>query len=291
MFLLGVRPKYDFYRRRKEESRRFFSSNHRRNNIKTRKEVPKQDSQDRKTKGHYGKAKGQNQKVSVLHREKQAQAGKTNCFSLPTPLRSKRQADFLSILPHFLRLPPLFLSKPSHSDTNSHSILRAGHAPTRIYAHALSANLPFLPSPFTSPLNKLYISRLSVKANSAFTFTFTATIWYTIPCTTFVAKKQVKAKGWSLHTQLTLAQRLTPKRWRGEGKNRKTLDARVRVGNNKEKALFLWTEQVATIIGAALKAYPVGTAVHEKPDIKSVDLINPCYICLILSQQLQNSIV
>ena len=104
-------------------------------------------------------------------------------------------------------------------------------------------------------------------------------------------KKQVKEKGWNLHPQLTLAQYFTPKRWRGEGKNIKTLDARVRVWNNKEKALFLWTEQVATIIGTALKTYPVGAAVHEKPDIKSVDLINPCYICLILSQQLHNPLL
>ena len=43
----------------------------------------------------------------------------------------------------------------------------------------------------------------------------------------FHCKKTVKTKGWSLHPQLTLAQHLTPKRWRGEGKNRKTLDARA----------------------------------------------------------------
>ena len=144
--------------------------------IKMGKMVLKQDSRDRKTKGHHGKAKGQNQKASVLHRKDQAQPSKTNCFSSPPHSVRKIQADFLSKRPHFSRLPPLFLSKPPYSDTNSHSLLRAGHAPTRIYAPAHSANLPFLPSPFTLAHNKLYINRLSVKASPAFTFTFTATI-------------------------------------------------------------------------------------------------------------------
>ena len=57
--------------------------------IKMGKVVLKQDSRDRKTKGHHGKAKGQNQKASVLHGKDQAQPSKTNCFSLPPPLRSK----------------------------------------------------------------------------------------------------------------------------------------------------------------------------------------------------------
>jgi len=57
--------------------------------IKMGKVVLKQDSWDRKTKGHHGKAKGQNQKASVLHGKDQAQTSKTNCFSLPPPLRSK----------------------------------------------------------------------------------------------------------------------------------------------------------------------------------------------------------
>ena len=106
---------------------------------------------------------------------KHKQASQVGSHSLTHSVQ-KIQADFLSKRPHFPRLPPLFLSKPPYPDTNSPSLLRAGHAPTRIYALALSANLPFLPSPFTSPHNKLYISRLRVKANPAFTFTFTATI-------------------------------------------------------------------------------------------------------------------
>ena len=144
--------------------------------IKMGKVVLKQDSRDRKTQGHHGKAKGQNQKASVLHRKDQAQPSKTNCFSLPPPLHSKNTSRLS------LKTSPLFATsslvslKTSLPRTNSHSILRAGHAPTRIYAPAHSANFPFLPSPFTLTRNKLYISRLSVKANPAFTFTFTATI-------------------------------------------------------------------------------------------------------------------
>ena len=123
--------------------------------IKMGKMVLKQDSRDRKTKGHHGKAKGQNQKASVLHRKDQAQVSKRNCFSLPPPLRSKNTSRLS------LQTSPLFATsslvslKTSLPHTNSHSILRAGHAPTRIYAHAHSANLPFLPSPFTLAHNKL----------------------------------------------------------------------------------------------------------------------------------------
>ena len=135
VFLLAIRPKYDFCRRRKEESSR---------------------------------------------------------FSLPPPLHAKNTSRLS------LKTSPLFATsslvslKTSLPRTNSHSILRAGHAPTRTYAPAHSANLPFLPSPFTSPRNKLYISRLSVKANPAFTFTFTftATTCNSTPCTTSIAKNR-----------------------------------------------------------------------------------------------------
>ena len=144
--------------------------------IKMGKMVLKQDSRDRKTKGHHGKAKGQNQKANVLHGKDQAQASKRNCVSSPPPLHSKNTCQ-LSLKTSLLFATSSLVSlKTSLPRTNSHSILRVGHAPTRIYAPAHSPNLPFLPSPFTSPRNKLYISRLSVKANPAFTFTFTTTI-------------------------------------------------------------------------------------------------------------------
>ena len=58
-------------------------------NIKTRKVVLKQDSRDRKTKGHHEKAEGQDQKASVLHGKDQAQPSKTSWFSFPLPLHSK----------------------------------------------------------------------------------------------------------------------------------------------------------------------------------------------------------
>ena len=70
--------------------------------IKMGKVVLKQDSRDRKTQGHHGKAKGQNQKASVLHRKDQAQPSKTNCFSLPPPLHSKNTSRLS------LKTSPLF---------------------------------------------------------------------------------------------------------------------------------------------------------------------------------------
>ena len=151
------------------------------------KVVLKQDSQNRKTKGHHGKAKGQNQKANVLHGKDQAQASKRIFFSLsPTPFK-KYKPTFSPNVPSFRDFLSCF-SQNLPTRTNSHSILRAGHALTRIYAHAHSANLPFLPSRFTSPRNKLYISRLSVKTNPAFTYTFTATTCNSTPCTTSITK-------------------------------------------------------------------------------------------------------
>ena len=90
----------------------------------------------------------------------------------PTPFE-KYKPTFSPNVPTFRDFLPCF----SQNLPTPHKIpftLRAGHAPTRIYALAHSANLPFLPSPFTSPRNKLYISCLSVKTSPAFTFTFTA---------------------------------------------------------------------------------------------------------------------
>ena len=213
---------------------------------------------------------------------KHKQARQVGFFPSPTPFE-KYKPTFSQNFSTFRDFLPCFISNLP-TPHKIHSILRAGHAPTRIYAPALSASLLFLPSPFTSPFNKLYISRLSVKANPAFTFTFTATIWKTTRCTTSVAKKRWRQKG---ETFTRNAQSINTLHQKGEEVKAKIekywTRARARK-DNKEKALFLWTEEVATIIGAALKTYPVGAAVHEKSDIKSVDLINPCYICLILSQ-------
>ena len=114
-------------------------------------------------------------------------------FPSPTPLK-KYKPTFSPNVPSFRDFFPCFISNLP----TPHKIpftLRAGHAPTRIYAPAHSANFPFLPSPFTLAHNKLYISLLSVKANPAFTFTLTATTWDTTPCTTFVAKNRWRQKG------------------------------------------------------------------------------------------------
>ena len=130
-----------------KEKEGVFSSNHRRNNIKTRKVLPKYKHKDEKTQGHHGKAKGQNQKANVLHGKDQAQASKRNCFSSPHPLRSKNTSRLS------LQTSPLFATSSlvfSQNLPTPHKFpftLRAGHAPPRIYALALSANLPFLPSP------------------------------------------------------------------------------------------------------------------------------------------------
>ena len=115
-----------------------FSSNHRRSNIKTRKVLPKYKHKDEKTQGHHGKAKGQNQKASVLHRKDQAQASKTSWF-LPLPHSvQKIQADFLSKLLHFSRLPPLFYLKPPYPAQNPFNPTRRTRAYAYIRACALS---------------------------------------------------------------------------------------------------------------------------------------------------------
>ena len=59
------------------------------------------------------KAKGQDQKVSVLHRNDQAQASKTNCFSLPPPLLSKNTSRLS------LKTSPLFATSPLVSSQTS----------------------------------------------------------------------------------------------------------------------------------------------------------------------------
>ena len=187
------------------------SPNNRRSNIKTRKVLPQYKHKDEKTKGHHGKTKGQNQKANVLHGKDQAQASKRNCFSPPPPLRWKNTSR-LSLKTSLLFVTSSLVSlKTSLPHTNSHSILRAGHAPTRIYAPALSANLPFLPSPFTLPRNKLYINRLRVNANPFFTFTFTAKSWKTTRCTTPIAKKRWRQKGEIFTRNSHLLNTLDPK--------------------------------------------------------------------------------
>ena len=100
--------------------------------IKMGKVVLKQDSRDRKTKGHHGKAKGQNQKASIHNRARQIVF-----LSLPHSVQ-KIQADFLSKLLHFSRLPPLFYLKPPYPAQNPFNPTRRTRAYAYIRARALS---------------------------------------------------------------------------------------------------------------------------------------------------------
>ena len=100
--------------------------------IKMGKVVLKQDSRDRKTKGHHGKAKGQNQKASIHNR-----AREIVFLSLPHSTR-KIQADFLSKLLHFSRLPPLFYLKPPYPAQNPFHPTRRTRAYAYVRARALS---------------------------------------------------------------------------------------------------------------------------------------------------------
>ena len=59
-------------------------------------------------------------------------------FSLPPPLHSKIQADFLSKLLHFSRLPPMFLLKPPRRSQNPFHSTRRTRAYAYIHARALS---------------------------------------------------------------------------------------------------------------------------------------------------------
>ena len=109
-------------------------------------------------KGHHGKAKGQNQKASVLHGKDQAQASKRNCFSPPPPLRSKIQADFLSKLLHFSRLPPLSYLKPPYPAQNPFHPTRRTRAYAYIRACALSEFPIFAFTLHISPQQTVYQS-------------------------------------------------------------------------------------------------------------------------------------
>ena len=148
-----------------------FSSNHRRSNIKTRKVLSKYKHKDEKTQAHHGKGKGQNQKANILHGKDQAQASKRNCFSLPPPLHSKNTSRLsLKTSPLFATssLVSLKTSLPRTKSIQSY----AQDTRLRVYTHVRSQRIShFCLHPSPHPRNKLYISRLRVKANPAFTFT------------------------------------------------------------------------------------------------------------------------
>ena len=131
-----------------------FSSNHRRSNIKTRKVLPKYKHKDEKHKAITKKPMDKIKKQTYYtEKTKHKQAREIVFLSLPhsvqkyMPTFSQNFSTFRDFLPCFSQNLPTPHKTPF--------TLRAGHAPTRIYALALSANLPFLPSPFTLPRNKL----------------------------------------------------------------------------------------------------------------------------------------
>jgi len=135
-----------------------FSSNHRRSNIKTRKVLPKHKRKDEKTQGHHEKAEGQDQKASVLHKKtKHKQAREIVFLSLPHSTQ-KIQADFLSKLPHFSRLPPMFLLKPPRRSQNPFHPTRRTRAYAYIRACALSEFAIFAFTLHLTPQQTVYQS-------------------------------------------------------------------------------------------------------------------------------------
>ena len=133
--------------------------------IKMGKMVLKQDSRDRKTKGHHEKAEGQDQKASVLHRKDQAQTSKTNSF---LPLHHSTQ-----------KYKPTF----SQNFSTFHDFLPC-----------FSQNLP---TPYKLPFNPTrrtrayaYVRACALSEFSIFAFTSTTTTCNSTPCTTSIQKNR-----------------------------------------------------------------------------------------------------
>ena len=160
-----------------------------------------------------------------IEKIKHNQARQVSSHSLPHSIR-KIQADFLSKLLHFSRLPPLFHLKPPYPAQNPFHPTRRTRAYAYIRACALSEFAIFAFTLHISPQQTVDQS-LECEGNPCIHLHLHRNNLIYNTLHDFHCKKTVKTKGWSLHPQLTLAQHLTPKRWRGEGKNRKTLDARA----------------------------------------------------------------
>ena|GEM_PF-2256178 len=156
--------------------------------IKMGKVVLKQDSRDRKTKGHHGKAKGQNQKASIHKQAKQIVS-----LPSPTPLE-KYKPTFSQNFSSFRDFLPCFISNLP----TPHKIPFNPTRRTRAYAHIRARALSEFPIfAFTLHLNPqqtvdqsfecegkpcvhLHLHRNNLKFN----------ILHDIRC-----KKSVKAKG------------------------------------------------------------------------------------------------
>ena len=226
-------PNFDFCRRRKEERSHILplkqTNRDENGHISLKKESAKgktrekttkrglrkrqRNLQRRKTKGRCPKYRSVKSKwerwcwnrtariekqKAITEKTKHKQARQIVFLSLPHSTR-KIQADFLSKRPHFSRLPPLFLSKPPYPTQNPFHPTRRTRAYAYIRTCALSEFAIFV---FTlhliaqqtvdqslecegKPCLHLNLHRNNLKFN---------TLRHT-DC-----KKQVKAKGWSLHT-------------------------------------------------------------------------------------------
>ena len=114
VFLLEVLPNFDFCRRGKRESRRFFHLTTDEAISKQGRFCPKTSTRTKKHKAITEKPKDKIKKQTYYtEKTKHKQARQIVFFPLPHSTR-KIQADFLSKLLHFSRLPPLFLSKPPY---------------------------------------------------------------------------------------------------------------------------------------------------------------------------------
>ena len=110
-------------------------------------------------KGHHGKAKGQNQKASVLHRKDQAETSKTSWFSFPPPLLSKNTSRLS------LQTSPLFATSSLVSSQTSLPRNQLPFNPTRrtrayayIRARALSEFAIFAFTLHLTPQQTVYQS-------------------------------------------------------------------------------------------------------------------------------------
>ena len=109
VFLLGVRPNFDFVRRRKEESRRFFSSNHRRSNIKTRKVLPKYKHKHEKNTRPSRKSQRTKSKSKRITRKRPSTTEQDKLFFSPSPTPfEKYKPTFSPNVPSFRDFLPCF---------------------------------------------------------------------------------------------------------------------------------------------------------------------------------------
>ena len=139
-FLLAIRPNFDVVRRRKEESRRFF-------HLTTDGAISKWKKGVEIRKSRTKSKRTSQKRPSTTEQDKLVLIPSPTPFEKYKPTFSQNISTFRDFLPCFISNLP-----------TPHKIpftLRAGHAPTRIYAPAHSANFPFLPSPFTLAHNKL----------------------------------------------------------------------------------------------------------------------------------------